>query len=335
MTQLTEEQIRPKHLMDGQKVAALTDVGRMLSRCSEFVEVDCPACGSSEKVQRFTKNGMRYVACAHCETLYVSPRPTAEVLGWFYQGSPNYAYWNTHVFPASEPARRQRIFVPRVDRLLDMCKRHGVQTEALLEVGIGFGTFCSELKSRNVFKRVVGVEPTPDLAQTCRDRGIEVIEKPVELIDSAEVGLFDVVASFEVIEHLFSPRDFVEQMLRLLKPGGLMMLTCPNAKGFDVETLGPVGTTVDHEHLNYFHPKSLAAMLEKLNMNVLECVTPGRLDAELVRNKVLEGEFSLATQPFLQKILIDEWDTHGAAFQDFLSANGLSSNLWIVARKAA
>jgi hypothetical protein len=76
-------------------------------------------------------------------------------------------------------------------------------------------------------------------------------------------------------------------------------------------------------------------MLEKLNMKVLECVTPGRLDAELVRNKVLEGEFSLAAQPFLQKILIDEWDTHGQAFQDFLSSNGLSSNLWIVARKAA
>jgi hypothetical protein len=68
-------------------------------------------------------------------------------------------------------------------------------------------------------------------------------------------------------------------------------------------------------------------------MEVLETFTPGLLDAELVRNKVLEGEFDLSTQPFLKKVLINEWDQHGAAFQAFLMAQGLSSNLWVVGRK--
>lgn len=334
MSSLKEEDIRPQDLMEGQRVAALTDLGRMLSRRSEFVRVDCPACGAKERTPRFTKNGMNYVDCPACRTFYVSPRPSPAVLDWFYADSPNYAYWNAHIFPASEPARRQHIFRPRVDRLLDICDRYGVATKALLEVGAGFGTFCSELMSRDRFTRVVGVEPTPGLAATCRQRGVEVIEKPVEHIDVDEVGQFDVVANFEVIEHLFSPKEFVGHMQRLLRPGGLMMLTCPNGQGFDVETLGPLSSTVDHEHLNYFNPASLAGLLTRAGMEVLESFTPGRLDAELVRNQALSGAYSLANQPFLQKVLIDEWDAHGAAFQEFLVARGLSSNLWVVARKA-
>ena len=333
MTKLTEKDIRPQQFAAGQKVAALTDVGRMLTRCSEFVEVNCPACGSGNTKPKYQKNGMQYVSCIDCDTFYVSPRPTSAVLDWFYQGSPNYAYWNAHIFPASEAARRERIFVPRVDRLLEICKKYGVVTDALLEVGTGFGTFCSELMSRKVFDRVVGVEPTPDLAESCRARGIEVIETPVEKMESSNLANFDVVASFEVIEHLFDPAEFISHMLRLLKPGGLIMLTCPNGQGFDIETLGTVSDTVDHEHLNYFNPASLLRLMSDSGLEVLESFTPGKLDAELVRNKVLAGAFALDGQPFLQKVLIDEWEQRGEAFQNFLVATGASSNLWIVARK--
>jgi hypothetical protein len=65
--------------------------------------------------------------------------------------------------------------------------------------------------------------------------------------------------------------------------------------------------------------------------DVLEATTPGRLDAELVRDAVMRGERSL--DPFLQRVLVDEWDDLGWPFQQFLAANKLSSHMWIVARK--
>ena len=333
MVKLTEEDIRPTQFAAGQKIAALTDVGRMLSRCGEFVDVTCPACGGRHARPKYTKNGIDYVTCPACQTFYVNPRPTPAVLDWFYQGSPNYAFWNEHIFPASEVARRERIFVPRVNRLLEICNKYSIATDSLLEVGAGFGTFCAELMSRNIFRRVVGVEPTPDLAKSCRQRGIETLETPIEKMVSSEAVGFDVVTSFEVIEHLFEPAEFIAHMLRLLKPGGLIMLTCPNGKGFDIETLGIASDSVDHEHLNYFNPDSLSRLLSARGLQVLESFTPGKLDAELVRNKVLQGAFALTHQPFLQKVLIDEWDQRGEAFQDFLIATGASSNLWIVAQK--
>ncbi|MEJ7775856.1 MAG: class I SAM-dependent methyltransferase [Sphingomicrobium sp.] len=317
--------------MDRARIATLTDVGRMLSRVAEFVLVRCPACDADKPRFRYEKNSLRYDECQECATLYINPRPSADVLAWFYRGSPNYAYWNEFVFPASEAARRAKIFVPRVDRLLEICDRYNVPTNALIEIGAGFGTFCAEVNSRDVFKRVVAVEPTPDLAETCRKRG--VIESPVEEIRLGEDQLFDVAANFEVIEHLFDPASFIADMGKLLRPGGILVIACPNGKGFDVETLGPLSNTVDHEHLNYFNPASLSSLIERSGFETLESFTPGKLDAELVRTQILSGAYDASNQPFLKKLLVEDWDLLGQPFQDFLVQNNLSSNMWIVARK--
>lgn len=45
MTALNENEMRPTELMAKQRIAALTDLERMLSRCGEFVHINCPACG--------------------------------------------------------------------------------------------------------------------------------------------------------------------------------------------------------------------------------------------------------------------------------------------------
>ncbi len=332
MQQLKETEIRPKNLMDGQRIAMLTDVGRLLGRRKEFVDVVCPACNSNQRQKAFEKYGMEYYQCKKCDTIYITPRPTEEVLNWFYKYSVNYAYWNKHIFPASEEKRRERIFVPRVDAILKYCEKYSVKTDSLLEIGAAFGTFCSEMKSRNIFKKVIGVEPTPDLAQTCREKGIEIIEKTIEQIEFLDEEKFDVVVNFEVIEHLFSPKDFIVQCKKMLKKGGLFVVTCPNGKGFDITVLGQESIAIDHEHLNYFNPKSLSDLISSCGFEVLETETPGRLDAELVRNKILSGEFDITSQPFLKQVLIENWDTLQIPFQKFISENGLSSNMWIVAK---
>jgi SAM-dependent methyltransferase len=201
-----------------------------------------------------------------------------------------------------------------------------------LEVGAGFGTFCEEMRRIGTFEHLIAVEPNPRLAESCRRRGINVIEKSIENV-TVDQGHADVIASFEVIEHLFCPRDYVQQCATLLQPGGLLILTCPNVQGFDILVLRELSSAVDIEHLNYFHPKSLSLLVRSSGFDVLEIQTPGKLDAELVRKKVLAGEFDLGDQRFLRQILIDEWEQVGEAFQEFLAEKQLSSHMWLVARR--
>jgi 2-polyprenyl-3-methyl-5-hydroxy-6-metoxy-1,4-benzoquinol methylase len=327
--QLREHEIRPADTAAEQKRRYESDVARMLARRSEFVEVSCPACSGGERSLRFNKHDLDYQECL-CGTVYVSPRPTPDVLRDYYENSLNYEYWNKVIFPASESTRKERIFRPRVEQLLAQCAKHAIRCGTLVEVGPGFGTFCQLLNEQRVFERVIAVEPTPELAKTCRERGIEVLEARIEEADLSEN--VDVVVGFEVIEHLFEPSEFVATCARVLRPGGLLVLTCPNIRGFDIDVLGPGSPAVDAEHLNYFHPASLSHLVSLHGFEVLETRTPGKLDADIVRNRVLAGEAALADR-FLKRILLDEWETLGGRFQDFLRDNGLSSNMWIVARR--
>ena len=331
----SENEIRPKDLVEGQKNMVAIDIGRLLSMRDQFVWVACPGCGADDSYRKFEKYALDYRECRHCKTLYMNPRPSPDVLDWFYKGSVNYDYWNKFIFPASEDARRAKIFVPRVEKVLQYCDKFNVRADSLLEIGCAFGTFCVELKSRGKFRRIVAIEPTPSLAATSRSKGIEVIEDVIENVTFPENERFDVVVNFEVIEHIFSPRDFILQSRRLLKTGGLFILTCPNGRGFDFMVLGEKCNSLDHEHLNYFNPESLSALLKDCGFELLEVITPGKLDAELVRNKILDGSFDIQGQPFLKQVLIDEWEARGAAFQHFISGSGLSSNMWIISRNVS
>jgi len=329
---MTEDAIRPDGLMEESFRLHAIDLQWLLARRGEFVSVTCPACQADSPQPLWQKDDFSYVQCSNCQTAYLNPRPTPAMLDEYYRTAENYNFWYQHVFPASESTRRQQIAIPRVKRVLELCDRYNVIDGVLVEVGAGYGTFCAEAVHTGRFKRVIAVELTQSMAAACRKRGLEVVELPIEQVSFGDASA-DVMVSFEVIEHLFNPQEFLEGCARHLRPGGLLTLSCPNLKGFDVVTLGAVSQVVDPEHLNYFHPASLTLLIERCGFSAIELLTPGRLDAEIVRKRTMGGLFDLSGQPFLKQILLDEWDRLGPVFQTFLADNLLSSHMWIVARR--
>ncbi len=330
---MKEEDIRPEQLVRESVPLHAEDLRKLFENKSRFVEVPCPACEATRHRFEFDKDGFTFVTCMDCETLFINPRPTAAMLNEFYALSRCVKYRNEKIFPATEGPRRAEIFAPRAARVVELCRTHGVETRTLLDVGAGYGTFCEEVKKLHVFDSVVALEPSPDYAETCRRKGIEVIEKPIE---DAGVSGVDVLTNFELIEHLYAPGDFLASCRQALAQGGLMILTTPNVKGFDLQVLGRLSDNMcGPYHLNYFHPDSLGRLLRRRGFEVMEALTPGKLDAELVRKKILSGAFDASKEPFLRSVLVDHWETAGRAFQDFLAESGLSSHLWIVARKVS
>jgi 2-polyprenyl-3-methyl-5-hydroxy-6-metoxy-1,4-benzoquinol methylase/ribosomal protein S27E len=327
---LTEERIRPARLMADKQGCVEADREFLTARRSEWQTVACPACAHPESRLFGEKHGFVYVECRECGTVYTNPRPSVQLLREFYATSQNYAYWNQYIFPATEDARRERIFRPRARRLAEYARRFGLSGGTLLEVGAAFGTFCEEIRRENLFEKIIAVEPTPELAQTCRQRGFDVRETFVE--DLPDTIAADVIAAFEVLEHLHNPREFIEHCRRLLGSAGLLVVTCPNIRGFDVSTLGMLSNTFDHEHLNYFYPESLAGLMQRCGFEVVDLQTPGELDVDLVRKQIVCGAYRVDDQPFLRQVLLDRADELGGPFQRFLAENRLSSHMWAVAR---
>jgi 2-polyprenyl-3-methyl-5-hydroxy-6-metoxy-1,4-benzoquinol methylase len=329
---LSEDELCPPELLDGQEAAYARDVSRLLARSVDFVAVPCPACGGHEGSVALEKLGFRWTECAQCSCRYMTPRPSESVMAEHYEHSENFTYWAEHIFPASESARREKICRPWLDRIAGFCDRFDVGKGTLLEVGAGFGTFAALASTSGVFERVIAVEPVPGLAAACRDRSVEVIEATIE--DAAQqLSPADVVVAFEVVEHLFDPGQFIRDCARLVRPGGLVVLSTPNAEGFDMAALGAASLAVGPHHVNLFTLRSLQGLLEMSGFEVVAATTPGRLDAEFVRSAALEGTFDLTDQPLLQRVLIDDWDALGGPFQEFLAANNLSSHMWLAARR--
>lgn len=328
---MQEKSIRPDCLMRRNAELHAEAVRRLLERRDEFIEVPCPACESLTYKALFEKLAFVFVVCTKCETVFINPRPSFEMLREFYMTSEHMKHWNDEIFPATEDSRRSQIFAPRAKIVVDLCKRYNSETEVLFDVGAGFGTFCEEANKLAVFDKIIAIEPSHALAETCRRKGLDVIEKSIEEVD---MGKADVITSFELLEHLYWPKDFLLACRKTLRKGGLFILTTPNIKGFDLAVLGRSSDNIGGPcHLNYFHSHSLTKLLERSGFKVLETATPGRLDAELVRKKILSGEVDVSGYPFLKQVLIDEWESAGENFQRFLAENSLSSHLWMVARK--
>ncbi|KKS66079.1 MAG: Methyltransferase type 11 [Parcubacteria group bacterium GW2011_GWB1_42_6] len=326
----SENEIRPEKFKSRMEKVKSRDIKYLFSKKNRFVKVNCPACGRNNFKKAFKKYGFTFDSCGDCGTVFMNPRATPEILDDFYSQSAVYAYWNKTVYPASEELRREKIVKPRVKRILEICDKFKIPKKCLVEAGAGFGTFCDEVKKTGEFQRVVAIEPSAT-AKSCRQKGIETIEDFIENIKTLKFAP-NVVASFEVIEHLFSPENFLTGCKRLMSKESIIAVSCPNYNGFDILTLGLDSESIDHEHINLFNPDSLSKLFSRCGFEVLECFTPGEIDADIVRNKIISGEFEIKDKPFLKLLLIDEWDEMGAKFQSFLQNNNLSSNMWLVAK---
>jgi 2-polyprenyl-3-methyl-5-hydroxy-6-metoxy-1,4-benzoquinol methylase len=325
----TPNDIRPAELEEGKAREIQRDIEWLVGRRARFVAVTCPACGAAGRPS-FEKFGFAFEECPSCRTVFMSPRATPQIMAEFYGRSTNYEFWDKYVFPASREVRKNRVFQPRVDRILALCDARGIEAGVAMDVGAAVGLFCETLKSAERFRRIVALEPNFAQAETCRRLGLETLETDFFRLETFDQPL-NLITAFEVIEHLFSAADFFKRCHALLAPGGIVAVTCPNQLGFDIQSLGQDSQSFDVEHVNMFNPASLTGLVERSGFEVLECTTPGEMDASIVRDAVLSGQASLQDQPFLLEVLVNQWERLGGPFQAFLKTNGLSSHMWLVA----
>jgi SAM-dependent methyltransferase len=174
----------------------------------------------------------------------------------------------------------------------------------------------------------VAVEPGAELAESCRSNGLEVVAAPVESAAAEAEARGDVVTSFEVVEHVHDPLEFVKAVGRMARPGGLVLVTGLGGDGFDVRVLGPAaGAVSPPHHLNFLSVAGFERLFERAALVDVEVETPGELDVELVQKAGAELD------PFLELLLRRRGPEVHAAFQAFLRDARLSSHTWIWARR--
>lgn len=98
----------------------------------------------------------------------------------------------------------------------------------VLEIGVGQGAFLS--KACDAGFQISGLELNPSGAKAAREKGFTIIEKEMSSLYADDPTPWDAICAFQVLEHLPNPRQFLDQAISLLKPGGLLILSVPNAQ---------------------------------------------------------------------------------------------------------
>jgi cyclopropane fatty-acyl-phospholipid synthase-like methyltransferase len=191
----------------------------------EFVSgVGCPACAGYEfeKLhQTLCPNhpGPFYrVECVQCGLLLNSPR----------LHDPSVLYASTYyVFGETEEARQRTAFT-QLRWVRELCGEDLVGRR-ILEVGPALGHLAHLLTREGADVRAV--ELSEHAAAESRERfGLDVVCGSLEEIAaSTPEAAFDVIIAFEIIEHVTAPAQFLEVCRQLLRPGGKLCLSTPNA----------------------------------------------------------------------------------------------------------
>jgi 2-polyprenyl-3-methyl-5-hydroxy-6-metoxy-1,4-benzoquinol methylase len=100
-----------------------------------------------------------------------------------------------------------------------------------LEIGCGTGSFMALVQERLGIK-MEGLELNPKATADALRRGLPVREARVEDLARELPSVYDAICSFQVLEHVPSPREFLEACCTLLKPGGRLLLGVPNAESY-------------------------------------------------------------------------------------------------------
>ncbi len=323
---MKEAEIRPQDIFDEYLRLAQQDTETYF-RDAKRTACNCPAC--EEKGEHaFKKNGFDYALCNACNTLFVSPRPEAEAFTRYYAESPSSKFWATTFYKETAEARREKLWKPKAAQIADILKFQSALNHNVIDIGGGYGIFAEEM-SKLIGRPITVIEPSPHLAEACRQKGLDVVESFLEQVTPNVLPVSaKLFVSFELFEHLHSPIDFLTRLNILMQPGDLFIFTTLSGLGIDILTLWERSKSVSPpHHLNFFNPHSVRILLERLDFNVLAVTTPGQLDVDLL------CEHASVTNRFWQRFKAIATEKDKQQWQKMIAGTGWSSHMMVVCRK--
>jgi 2-polyprenyl-6-hydroxyphenyl methylase/3-demethylubiquinone-9 3-methyltransferase len=159
---------------------------------------------------------------------------------------------------------------------LDEHSRRPLEGKTALDVGCGAGLLAEPLARLGA--NVTAIDPAAELISAARDHAAGQsldIDYRVSAVENV-AGTFDLITAMEVIEHTADPQQFLHDLARRLAPGGLLILSTPNATGWSrlititlAEGVGaiPKGT---HDYDKFIAPERMKVLMAEAGVTCLD-----------------------------------------------------------------
>jgi SAM-dependent methyltransferase len=236
---------------------------------SRFVRI-CAACRlATGHVLRFRVGGCEILQCSSCGLGRAEAsgfNPTSYYTEDYFSGGRADGYSD---YLGAEPVLR-REFARTVDYI-----RRFRPGGKLLELGCAYGFFLQEARRHY---EVVGIELSADAAEYCHRMGLDVLQGSADEANLARIGMVDVVALLDVIEHLPQPHETLALCTRHLNPGGIIVITTGDFGSTVARLAGTKWRLMTPpQHLWFFTAESLRRLSAGVGLAVEELDHPWKI----------------------------------------------------------
>lgn len=251
---------------------------------SQFVRTEkCPVCftDADQSVSEGCICGMNYLRCEVCNHIFARYFPSENAVETYYRE--NLANNTYYINPHEIELRIKEIYLPKIEWICDAYRKiFGRNPESILDIGAGSGHFLFACKRQGLL--VNGIEFSRSYKDWCREHfGIELHGEIGELEDQS----FDVVCSFNVIEHVYNPSVFIADYKKVMNENSLAVIETPRVNSLTtclqkIFPEEPRGNLIPYEHNHLFTDASLATLLFENNLAVKSVWYFGQDVAELI-----------------------------------------------------
>jgi SAM-dependent methyltransferase len=241
--------------------------------------VTCNLCGSDNTSSLFKKKDklgtiqieFNVVECQRCGLLYVNPRPDQGEIGKFYP----------EVYSWKETLKADSLLTKWIRQLENFYRYHllrdevskvirfiGKQSGKVLDIGCGTGDRLHTFRSRGF--DVQGVEPSPSAMYAKEFLKLNVFKGDLFSAHFQD-NFFDIITLYHTLEHTHDPMKVCQEIFRILKEGGFLIIQVPNKDCFQFKLFRERWAAFDvPRDLYYFGIQTLLSYLNKVGFKIIK-----------------------------------------------------------------
>lgn len=198
----------------------------------------------------FEKDRIPYYRCLDCHFAFSRPTQNANLERQLEDYEP--AYIN-YLMESAEDIRNFTSFLAWMRQFVSFDKVR------VLDVGTGSGKLVRFLHDRGI--DAYGIEPARSIySEFLGGESLFFCTAIEDFNEDLAGGKFDIVLACDVIEHVEQPNIFLKHVQRVLKPGGKLFVSTPDADSLVARILGSYWHHYNGYHLSYFSRKTIAML---------------------------------------------------------------------------
>lgn len=158
---------------------------------------------------------------------------------------------------------------------LEVLDNENVRGKVVADIGCAAGAFLDNV--RGLASDVIAVEPFKYYQEVLKKKGYKVFGYVNDIDENLKV---DIATSFAVIEHLDDPIQFVSDIKKIVKKGGIIILSTPNSNDFQLDLIGKEYKEFYYRtvHPFYFNEKSFRYIADVLGFQSIEFIYKHKYD---------------------------------------------------------